>query len=133
MTMVWWHPEAEERYEHLKGIEESGSKAGISLEVYDLFFSSRRRHTRCSRDWSSDVCSSDLVHSCSWRLPSSQNEPATSTHFILHSTKQTADKADPELPGETGFVALDAHPMHQRHEVRNALGRQLFKIGRAHV
>src|ERR1039458_7905396 len=27
----------------------------------DLFFSSRRRHTRCLSDWSSDVCSSDLV------------------------------------------------------------------------
>src|SRR5256884_3777830 len=25
-----------------------------------FFFSTRRRHTRCSRDWSSDVCSSDL-------------------------------------------------------------------------
>src|SRR5690606_39557761 len=25
------------------------------------FFSSRRRHTRFSRDWSSDVCSSDLI------------------------------------------------------------------------
>src|SRR2546422_7233644 len=33
------------------------------LCVSDLFFffSSRRRHTRCSRDWSSDVCSSDLL------------------------------------------------------------------------
>src|SRR3712207_8321598 len=29
---------------------------GVSLE----FFSSRRRHTRYWRDWSSDVCSSDL-------------------------------------------------------------------------
>src|SRR2546429_2349566 len=28
-----------------------------------FFFSSRRRHTRCSRDWSSDVCSSDLLTS----------------------------------------------------------------------
>src|SRR6266436_5185243 len=27
-----------------------------------FFFSSRRRHTRCSRDWSSDVCSSDLFY-----------------------------------------------------------------------
>src|SRR5690606_40303007 len=27
----------------------------------DFFFSSRRRHTRFSRDWSSDVCSSDLL------------------------------------------------------------------------
>src|SRR2546429_2109841 len=26
-----------------------------------FFFSSRRRHTICSRDWSSDVCSSDLL------------------------------------------------------------------------
>src|SRR5687768_17628840 len=25
-----------------------------------FFFSRRGRHTRCSRDWSSDVCSSDL-------------------------------------------------------------------------
>src|SRR5690606_40317548 len=28
---------------------------------YVFFFSSRRRHTRFSRDWSSDVCSSDLI------------------------------------------------------------------------
>src|SRR5690606_40150888 len=28
--------------------------------VVFFFFSSRRRHTRFSRDWSSDVCSSDL-------------------------------------------------------------------------
>src|SRR2546429_4892130 len=28
--------------------------------AFVFFFSSRRRHTRCSRDWSSDVCSSDL-------------------------------------------------------------------------
>src|SRR2546422_4903307 len=32
----------------------------MSLFIYFFFFSSRRRHTRCSRDWSSDVCSSDL-------------------------------------------------------------------------
>src|SRR2546429_6878555 len=29
--------------------------------LWSFFFSSRRRHTRCSRDWSSDVCSSDLL------------------------------------------------------------------------
>src|SRR5690606_22495146 len=28
----------------------------------------RRRHTRFSRDWSSDVCSSDLIHDMSVRL-----------------------------------------------------------------
>src|SRR5690606_40393980 len=30
--------------------------------VVFFFFSSRRRHTRFSRDWSSDVCSSDLTY-----------------------------------------------------------------------
>src|SRR5690606_41048090 len=29
--------------------------------LFLFFFSSRRRHTRFSRDWSSDVCSSDLL------------------------------------------------------------------------
>src|SRR5215813_5950077 len=29
--------------------------------MFFFFFSSRRRHTRCGRDWSSDVCSSDLA------------------------------------------------------------------------
>src|SRR6266498_5603908 len=30
------------------------------MSRFFFFFSSRRRHTRCGRDWSSDVCSSDL-------------------------------------------------------------------------
>src|SRR2546422_4540856 len=36
------------------------SFSGICRRSLFFFFSSRRRHTRCSRDWSSDVCSSDL-------------------------------------------------------------------------
>src|SRR2546429_6544437 len=36
-------------------------KANECVDLLCFFFSSRRRHTRCSRDWSSDVCSSDLV------------------------------------------------------------------------
>src|SRR6266498_6025687 len=38
-----------------------GGTADIDTDLYVFFFSSRRRHTRCGRDWSSDVCSSDLV------------------------------------------------------------------------
>src|SRR5215217_2701908 len=34
----------------------------VVLLFFFFFFSSRRRHTRYWRDWSSDVCSSDLVH-----------------------------------------------------------------------
>src|SRR5262245_63877467 len=33
----------------------------LLLSFLFLFFSSRRRHTRCLSDWSSDVCSSDLA------------------------------------------------------------------------
>src|SRR5207249_8949275 len=37
--------------------------------IYILFFfSSRRRHTRSKRDWSSDVCSSDLPFSVALQL-----------------------------------------------------------------
>src|SRR5436305_5707556 len=45
----------------------SGASAILSRLLRDIrttqcfFFSSRRRHTRCGRDWSSDVCSSDLL------------------------------------------------------------------------
>src|SRR2546429_5033821 len=42
------------------------SVRGCSLVFF--FFSSRRRHTRCSRDWSSDVCSSDLIAALSGHL-----------------------------------------------------------------
>src|SRR5690606_40956063 len=66
------------------------------------FFSSRRRHTRFSRDWSSDVCSSDLVYD------------ATMT---LVAAMQKADSADPKkyLPelakieheGVTGKISFD--------------------------
>src|SRR5437870_13800742 len=35
----------------------------VGFVLFVFFFSSRRRHTRWPRDWSSDVCSSDLVGS----------------------------------------------------------------------
>src|SRR6266704_3769668 len=48
-----------------------------SEKCISFFFSSRRRHTRSKRDWSSDVCSSDLPqddgacdHLRGWMLPS---------------------------------------------------------------
>src|SRR5205814_4535694 len=38
-----------------------------------FFFSSRRRHTRCLSDWSSDVCSSDLSHTFAFLNEAEQN------------------------------------------------------------
>src|SRR5256885_10150538 len=34
----------------------------VKLVMLLFFFSSRRRHTRLQGDWSSDVCSSDLIY-----------------------------------------------------------------------
>src|SRR2546422_7772000 len=48
-----------------------------------FFFSSRRRHTRCSRDWSSDVCSSDLF----------QRAPAFRGAELLRGTGDDVDEA----------------------------------------
>src|SRR3989337_3678618 len=44
---------------------QSGCMCGGEVFVF-CFFSSRRRHTRCYRDWSSDVCSSDLIPFSAW-------------------------------------------------------------------
>src|SRR2546421_7480491 len=44
--------------------------------ICSFFFSSRRRHTRSDRDWSSDVCSSDLSVS-----PRLRGERTTSCWF----------------------------------------------------
>src|SRR5690606_40800364 len=46
-----------------------------------FFFSSRRRHTRFSRDWSSDVCSSDL-----FRLPIPRILQMLSYFFMVCNT-----------------------------------------------
>ena len=37
-----------------------GARTKKIAKAYAFFFSSRRRHTRFTSDWSSDVCSSDL-------------------------------------------------------------------------
>src|SRR5207253_8102589 len=42
-----------------------------------FFFSSRRRHTRWPRDWSSDVCSSDLISYVNNTVDPNNDFPAT--------------------------------------------------------
>src|SRR5207249_8329054 len=39
--------------------ERAAAAMPIEKDALSFFFSSRRRHTRSKRDWSSDVCSSD--------------------------------------------------------------------------
>src|SRR5256886_5003854 len=46
---------------HVIGPGVSSADAVQNIFDYTFFFSSRRRHTRFDCDWSSDVCSSDLL------------------------------------------------------------------------
>src|SRR2546422_5864263 len=59
-----------------------------------FFFSSRRRHTRCSRDWSSDVCSSDLFlglllfDKIAWKEPQAQKARRCRTQELVWNRVQ---------------------------------------------
>ena len=52
-----------------------------------FFFSSRRRHTRLRRDWSSDVCSSDLDDFASLADEDEMGLLAEFWDFIIHNKK----------------------------------------------
>src|SRR5690349_21963174 len=53
------------------------------LFFFFFFFSSRRRHTRSLRDWSSDVCSSDLFYIGDASSPQDINDAVTLLRTIF--------------------------------------------------
>ena len=60
-------------------------------KFFNFFFSSRRRHTRYWRDWSSDVCSSDLVKT--------QTEPSGTAVVVESDIERKKREADELLKG----------------------------------
>src|SRR5207253_4678116 len=67
-----------------------------------FFFSSRRRHTRWPRDWSSDVCSSDL------QAEGRDSEPCLVVDLeVVRENYNTFAKA---LPDARVFYAVKANP-----------------------
>src|SRR2546430_16818890 len=80
-----------------------------------FFFSSRRRHTRFDCDWSSDVCSSDLVPSRSQSstcvCSSSPVPPLPSRSMVLDRVEGQGSSRLERLPGSP-------HPLHQTNEPR---------------
>src|SRR5256885_3468004 len=61
--MSWFQPVAVSIRLYVPTRVQDGWAFVLSRRVYIIFFffSSRRRHTRLQGDWSSDVCSSDLL------------------------------------------------------------------------
>src|SRR5205814_5846711 len=64
------------------------------------FFSSRRRHTRCLSDWSSDVCSSDLAFLYQRTISDGAETGASAAVVTLSS----------DLSAEAGRSAFDSVP-----------------------
>src|SRR5216683_5313749 len=94
----------------------------IDLERYRLvflvlffFFSSRRRHTRSDRDWSSDVCCSDLIDELTSKLrqmPGQAEQRATARRIVDREYDQVLRMW---MPWGTQFVLFQPH-------LRNAAG-----------
>src|SRR5215831_15033564 len=90
-----------------------------------VFFSSRRRHTRCLSDWSSDVCSSDLSM---WyfSLVSSLGDvlvPDLGLHDLHRNTQRFIDRTMGRLWGGTlpNFHQVPvAGREHHRHDLVGA-------------
>src|SRR5215813_11338781 len=80
-----------------------------------FFFSSRRRHTRCGRDWSSDVCSSDLLPTLwgLWRLSQSRGALPTARELAEQLVREAARTGD----------------LTHRVQAHDALGATLFQLG----
>src|SRR5690606_40116348 len=81
-------------------------------ETTIFFFSRRRRHTRFSRDWSSDVCSSDLRHQ-------------------ILAGKRQAGRAMLFLQGELpAFRRLRLVGRTEQEEVRNGARSEERRVGK---
>src|SRR5690606_40035250 len=71
-----------------------------------FFFSSRRRHTRFSRDWSSDVCSSDLEDHKIRRVGGSKEIPVD-VRIIAATNRNLPQAVNDGLFREDLFHRLD--------------------------
>src|SRR6266542_5403413 len=85
-----------------------------------FFFSSRRRHTRCYRDWSSDVCSSDLLEAV--RELSDRDGAADQAQREL-------DEARAQRPQLLEHEARLARELRELDEQRGAVAAELGMAG----
>src|SRR5215475_14749381 len=69
-----------------------------------FFFSSRRRHTRFSRDWSSDVCSSDLIAEFNQRCRESVFEYVEEWNKLTERIAFWIDLDDPYVTLEDDYI-----------------------------
>src|SRR5690606_40532959 len=93
-----------------------------ALNYFAFFFSSRRRHTRFSRDWSSDVCSSDLwsmAISGLWSMAVSlASAPAGSSAVWAVPSKMPERSEERRVGKESRFQRPPSHQKQQTPETK---------------
>src|SRR3712207_1829781 len=99
-----------------------------------FFFSSRRRHTRYWRDWSSDVCSSDLVEVEMQgfqpaRLPEPTGEPGTQLVEPTRMMQIIGERMTESKQHVPHFYATVEVKMDAALELRKQLNAQLEEEG----
>src|SRR5215510_11191931 len=84
-----------------------------------FFFSSRRRHTRWPRDWSSDVCSSDLMTASLLR----RNPQTSAIKVVLITARaQEDDKTRGRQIGVDAYLTKPFDPSEMIRVVRELAG-----------
>src|SRR5690606_39967059 len=98
-------------------------------------FSSRRRHTRFSRDWSSDVCSSDLkprwphARRVSWPRAAATNTTATSHGIAWLSTANAAHATPAKAELATAGYRLPRSSISSRRSEERRVGKEERRWG----
>src|SRR5690554_7678691 len=82
-----------------------------------FFFSSRRRHTRCGRDWSSDVCSSDLLNGV--LIDRFQPEERTGYPTLCKGRFEVAGEVYHPLEEPTSLNTLDLLPQLYKEGIKS--------------
>src|SRR5690625_4697400 len=101
--------------------------------IFCFFFSSRRRHTRWPRDWSSDVCSSDLGFSGEGEL----NVPSGVGELITDTILQTDDDDlngngvtdEPRLKSGNIYTMRGEYNLQTEKYVRGELDNEWSQFG----
>src|SRR6266511_5351891 len=97
----------------------------VTIRLF-FFFSSRRRHTRFSRDWSSDVCSSDLGR---------DHVVAYESELLAYGTERLSSLPGVRLIGtareKAGVLSFVVDGVHA-HDVGTILGREGIAVRAGH-
>src|SRR5690606_40028959 len=94
------------------------------------FFSSRRRHTRFSRDWSSDVCSFDLDLKCLVRNKDRrtvEDQPFMDS-IVVYKTKGVYDPILKKWKGSGGTLNWQKVGLDKNKKIGRASCRERVKI-----